>query len=236
MPEAEDSRPVPPYAPFATLLHQLERMERDGVPSRIDKTYLIGMAGGTQNQLKHAMRSLGLISEHGEASQLLIDLAKKPEERPQLLARILRERYPSLVGLSQDATRGQLDEVLAEYGLNGVTARKAATFFVTAATYAGIPLSPHIKPAKGSPGTGTRRTARKRRPAAQVETADDTNRDGVDDMKRVYFNLLVDKAKESDADSDLLDRIERLIGVDAVLRSEGPGPNRAVPDGSRPED
>jgi hypothetical protein len=54
-------------------------------------------------------------------------------------------------------------------------------------------------------------------------------------MKRVYFNLLVDKAKESDADSDLLDRIERLIGFDAVLRSEGPSPNRTVPDGSKPE-
>jgi hypothetical protein len=239
MPDQDESRPVPPYAPFATLLHQLERMERDGVPGRIDKTYLIGMAGGTQNQLKHAMRSLGLITEHGEATQVLVDLAKKPDERAQLLARILRERYPTLAGLSQDATRGQLDEVLAEYGLNGVTARKAATFFVLAATYAGIPLSPHIKPAKASPGTGTRRTGRKRRSAAQVETAGDTtNRDGVDDMKRVYFNLLVDKAKESDADSgtDLLDRIERLIGVDAVLRSEGPSPNRAVPDGSKPED
>lgn len=236
MAEADESRPVPPYAPFATLLHQLERMERDGVPGRIDKTYLIGMAGGTQNQLKHAMRSLGLISENGEATQELIDLAKKPNERQQLLATILRERYPTLVGLGQDATRGQLDEALAEYGLNGVTARKAATFFVLAATYAGIPLSPHIKPAKGTPSTGTRRTVRKRRSPAQVGTGGDVaDRDGADDMKRVYFNLLVDKAKESDDNTDLLDRIERLIGVDAVLRSERPGPNRAVPDGSTPE-
>jgi hypothetical protein len=216
MPEEEESRPVPPYAPFGTLLHQLERMERDGVPGRIDKTYLIGMAGGTQNQLKHTMRSLGLISDNGDATQALIDLAKKPDERPQLLASILHERYPTLVGLGQDATKGQLDEALAEYKLNGVTARKAATFFVLAATYAGIPLSPHIKPAKGSSGTGTRRTVRKRRPTAQGGTSGDaTERDGVDDMKRVYFNLLVDKAKESDSDSDLLDRIERLIGVES---------------------
>jgi len=254
MPEEDESRPVPPYASFATLLHQLERMEREGVPGRIDKSWLIGMAGGTQNQLKHAMRSLGLIGEDGKTpTQVLADLAKKPDERPQLLASILRERFPTLVGLGQDATKGQLDEALGEYQLNGATARKAATFFVSAATYAGIPLSPHIKP-KAGPSTGTsRRPVRKKRNVGQNDgppAQQDGIPSGKDRMLREYFELLVEKAKQADKpESDLLNRIERVIGIEVRengtsskgrsrtgLRSEARVQTEAVPDGSKPED
>jgi hypothetical protein len=254
MPEEEESRPVPPYASFATLLHQLERMEREGVPGRIDKTYLVGMAGGTQNQLKHAMRSLGLIGEDGQTpTQALIDLAKKPDERPQLVASILRERYPTLVGLGQDATKGQLDEALGEYKLNGVTARKAATFFVLAATYAGIPLSPHIKPKAGPSSSAPRRTVRRKRNVGQ-NTEHSVQQNGTpsdkDRMLREYFELLVEKAKQAEKpESDLLNRIERVIGIEvsenersskrkgrAELRSDARVQTEAVPDGSKPED
>lgn len=256
MPDTEEQRPVPPYASFATLLHQLERMEREGVPGRIDKSYLIGMAGGTQNQLKHAMRSLGLIEEDGKTpTQALIDLAKKPDERPQRLAGILRERFPTLVGLGLDATKGQLDEALGEYQLNGATARKAATFFVSAATYAGIPLSPHIKP-KAGPGTSTsasRRPARKKRSVAQNDgppvQQDGTSSDK-DRMLREYFELLVEKAKQVEKpESDLLNRIERVIGIEVRengtsgkgrsrtgVRSDARVQTDAVADGSKPED
>jgi hypothetical protein len=253
MPEGDETRPVPPYASFATLLHQVERMEREGVPGRIDKSYLIGMAGGTQNQLRHAMRSLGLIGEDGKTpTQTLVDLAKKPDERPQLLASILRERFPALVGLDQDATKGQLDEVLGEYQLTGATARKAATFFVSAATYSGIPLSPHIKP-KAGPGTSApRRPVRKKRSVGQNDGAP-IQQDGTpsdkDRMLREYFELLVEKAKQADKpESDLLNRIERVIGIEvrengrpskrsqAGLRSDARVQTDAVPDGSKPED
>jgi len=230
-------------------------MEREGVPGRIDKTYLVGMAGGTQNQLKHAMRSLGLLGEDGKTpTQALIDLAKKPDERPQLVAGILRERYPTLVGLGQDATKGQLDEALGEYKLNGVTARKAATFFVSAATYAGIPLSPHIKPKDRPTGTSaSRRPGRRKRNAGQ-NGGPSVQQDGTptdkDRMLREYFELLVEKAKQTEKpESDLLNRIERVIGIEvrengksskgrsrAGLRSDARVQTEAVPDESKPED
>jgi hypothetical protein len=253
MPEELASRSVPPYASFATLLHQLERMDREGVPGRIDKTYLVGMAGGTQNQLRHAMRSLGLIAEDGQTpTQTLIDLAKRPDERPQLLASILRERFPTLVGLGQDATKGQLDEALGAYQLNGATARKAATFFVSAATYAGIPLSPHIKP-KAGPGTSApRRPVRRKRNAGQndgLPIQQDGTPSDKDRMLREYFELLVEKAKKVEKpDSELLNRIERVIGIEvredgksskgrsrAGVRSDARVQTDAEPDGSKPE-
>lgn len=254
MPEDDESRPVPPYASFATLLHQVERMEREGVPGRIDKSYLTGMAGGTQNQLKHAMRSLGLIGEDGQTpTRVLIDLVKRPDDRRQMLAGILRERFPTLVGLGQDATKGQLDDALGEYQLNGATARKAATFFVSAATYAGIPLSPHIKP-KAAPGTSaSRRPVRRKRNVGQND-GPPVQQDGTpsdkDRMLREYFDLLVEKAKQVEKpDSELLNRIERVIGIEvgedgksskgrsrAGLRSDARVQTEAVPDGSKLDD
>jgi hypothetical protein len=163
MTDESSTGPVPPYLSFATLLNQIERMERDGTPARIDRSYLVGMAGGTRNQFKMGLRSLGLIDESDQVTDTMGRLAKHPEGRQALLAEILRDRFPRLVNLSEDATRGQLDDVLADYGLGVDTRRKAASFYVAAATYAGIPLSPHIRPAKGVNSTAARRSAGPRR-------------------------------------------------------------------------
>lgn len=168
MTEEATAGPVPPYLSFATLLNQIERMEREGTPARIDPSYLVGMAGGTRSQFKMGLRSLGLIDETNQVTDTLVELAGKPDDRPEILAGILRDRFPRLVGLGENATRGQLDEVLSEYGLGVDTRRKAASFYVAAASYAGIPLSPHIRPAKGVNSAGAQRRVRRsrKRPAA----------------------------------------------------------------------
>jgi hypothetical protein len=163
MTEQDSASPVPPYMSFATLLNQVERMEREGTPARIDPSYLVGMAGGTRNQFKMGLRSLGLIDESDQVTEKLVQLASKPEERPETLAEILRERFPRLVGLDENATRGQLDETLGEWGLGVDTRRKAASFYVAAASYAGIPLSPHIRPTKGVNSAGAQRRAKRPR-------------------------------------------------------------------------
>jgi hypothetical protein len=171
MTEEAVASPVPPYVSFSTLLNQIERMEREGTPARIDPSYLTGMAGGTRSQFKMGLRSLGLIDESDQVTESLIQLAGKPEERPEILAGILRERFPRLVGLGENATRGQLDEVLSEYGLGIDTRRKATSFYVAAASYAGIQLSPHIRPAKGVNSAGAqRRVKRPRKKAATPPT------------------------------------------------------------------
>jgi hypothetical protein len=216
----EGDRPIPPYASWGTVLNLIEKMEREGTPSRIDKSYLSSMSGTTQNQVRAALHSLGLVGESEKVTADLIALATKPDERRELVASMLQSRYPSLVALDTDATKGQLDEVLASYGLNGETLRKARSFFVAAATFAGLPLSPHVKPKPGPTSTSaSRRPGRKKRnagrdggdPARRGEPPSDA-----DDMKRIYFDLLVDKAKQADTpDPELLNRIERVIGIDS---------------------
>ena len=219
---------VPPYVAFGTLLNQIERMEREGVPSRIDGSYLIGMAGGTRSQFKVCLRSLGLIDEESFTTEALTRLAKNPDQRPELLASILRNNFPELTALNGNATRGQLEDVMAGYGLNNQdTRRKAMGFYVAAATYAGLTLSPHLRPAKGINSAGTQRRSRptrKRAPTVQrggrapgAEPPPGTQAD----MRRAYFDLLLGQAQQAPDDKDVLDRIERLITSSAESPSSG---------------
>lgn len=227
MSDAEPREPVPPYVSFATLLNQLDRMAKEGVPSRVDSSYLVGMAGGTQAQFKQALRSLGLIDEEDRADPKLPRLAKATDDRSGLMADILRSRYPRLVALDQNATRGQLDEALATYNLGADTRRKAATFYISAATYANLPLSSHLRSGRATASGGT--THRKPRAAKAATTdAGGTSHSAAgssgspEDMRRAYFDLLLSKAKDADdLDSGLLDRIERLIEVPSTAEGGG---------------
>jgi hypothetical protein len=218
---------VPPYVSFGTLINQLDRMEREGVPGRIDASYLVGMSGGTRSQFKVCLRSLGLIDEEDRATDVLVRLAKNPDERPGLLADILRGRFPSLVALNGNATRGQLEEIMSDYGLaNPDTRRKAMGFYVAAATFAGFTVSPHLRPAKGinSPSAQRRsRPARKRSPASRRAAAPVVQATAGEhaEMRRAYFDLLLEQARESAEDKDLLDRIERLISSPADGKPTG---------------
>jgi hypothetical protein len=42
----------------------------------------------------------------------------------------------------------------------------------------------------------------------------------MDQMKRAYFDLLIEKAKQPEADASLLDRIERLVGLESPDEKE----------------
>lgn len=236
MAEQETTGPGMPYASWSTCLHQVERMEKEGVPSRIDNTYLIGMAGGTQSQVKHALRSLDLIDEEGRTTPRLAALARQPDERQQLVADLMRERYPRLTELDLNATRGELDEVIKSYGLNGATARKAASFYLAAATYAGIPLSPHIKPSRtgGGSGTGTRRTTRRKPPPRTEQPPPEAPATNGKSMTERYFDLLAARAEKAATDkdvSDLFDRMEKLVGLEPT-----PADKQARAGGSTEED
>jgi hypothetical protein len=239
MVDEDTAAPVPPYSSFTTVRHLIERMEQHGVPGRIDNTYLVGMAGGTQSQVKHALRSLDLINDDGTVTPRLIDLVKHPEDRARLLGQLLRERYPRLTDLGQSATRGQLDESLKSYGLNGATARKAASFFIAAATYAQLPLSPYFPAARsGSGGPGATRTRRnpgkRKQPApAAGDTTDAQDSPGTDYSTRVkvgnagtvMLTVNINPIKLSEPDRDfffeLVDRMKAYASAQTPPAGNG---------------
>jgi hypothetical protein len=230
MSEEAATGPVPPYMSFGTLMNQVERMEREGVPSRIDSSYLVGMAGGTRNQFKMGLRSLGLLDESDQVTETMMRLAKNPDDRPAILAGILRERFPLLVALDQNATRGQLDEALSTYGLGMDTRRKAASFYVAAASFAGIPLSPHIRPAKGVNSAGAQRRARrprKRNGTSVPPTAPPQGNTHVLSLKsggQVSLGVSVNVMELSVDDREFVfDLIDKLRGYENGTRRPGDG-------------
>jgi hypothetical protein len=158
---------VPPYISFSQLENVLERMRNEGVPARVDRSYLSSWSGSAQAQFLKAARSLELLDEHGRPTDLLKRLVTEPDARPTMVAEVLHAKYPDAIALGKDATQSQLDEVFRNYdGISGSTTRKAITFYLHAAKFAGIPLSPFFKAGRasggGGGGGGTRRTPRSR--------------------------------------------------------------------------
>jgi hypothetical protein len=164
--ESDTTKFVPPYISFSQLENVLERMRNEGVPARVDRSYLGSWSGSAQAQFLKAARSLELLDEHGRPTDTLKHLVSTPEKRPDVIGSLLRSKYPDALALGQDATQAQLDEVFRSYdGISGSTTRKAISFYLHAARFAGIPLSPFFnvgRSGSGSGGGGTRRATRPR--------------------------------------------------------------------------
>jgi hypothetical protein len=161
---------VPPYISFAQLLNVLDRMNAEGVPARVDRSYLGSWSGAAQGQFLKAARSLDLLDEHGRPTQGLKQLVAEPDNRPATLASILHDKYSDALALGLDATQAQLDEVFRNYGISGSTTRKATSFYLHATKFAGIQTSPFFKAGRasggGSSSSGSRRATRPRTSSA----------------------------------------------------------------------
>lgn len=166
----------PPYFAFKTLTNMIVKMEEHGPPNRVDRTFLSGMSGAGQTQFIAGLKSLNLIDEDGRVQPRLADLVAKPDERPALIGQLLLERYPEAVELGgSNATTGELVDVFNGYGVQGDTARKAIAFYLKAAEYSGVRVSPNFKTPTVKSGAGGRKRGR---PAKQ-EPVVEQNHDGI---------------------------------------------------------
>lgn len=155
------------YAPWATFKTAIERLSQ-GVPNQIDRTVFTGMAWSVQSQVLAGLKFLGLTDDKGKPTPALHKIAVKDEgARKEALKGVLTARYGDLVALDlTKATLHQLNEQMtASYSVTGETREKAVRFFLSAAEYAGMPLSSYLKPQNGAGTSGP--TPRKRRVAAR---------------------------------------------------------------------
>jgi len=162
---ADDETPKPlPSIAFPTFLTRIERMADGGVPEKVDKRYLADMAATTQFQYRQAFRALGLTTGDDRPTSLLADLVEaSPDDRPELFGMIMSDRYSDLTGLPLDATRDDFFSVLRDqYGAESdIQRRKMLTFFVHAADYAGLRISPGIRPTRAAPGSRKSKASRR---------------------------------------------------------------------------
>jgi hypothetical protein len=153
---AGDSPRTAAYIPFKSFLTALDRLKQ-GHPATIDPSFWHGMSGGLQRQMYLAFRFLGLLEENGEVTKAADALAKA-EDRRALMGQLLKDVYEALfqIGL-EHATPNQFNEALREYNVSGSTLEKARSFFLQAAKFAEITLSPGIQSFSKRGASGQRR-------------------------------------------------------------------------------
>src|SRR5579862_1089145 len=94
--QVREGKRTPPYVAYKTFLNFVDSLKK-AIPSRIDRSVMHTMAGGTQSHLTHALRSMDLVNEDGftkESFKRLI--VSTEEERKKELSACLRVGYPFL--------------------------------------------------------------------------------------------------------------------------------------------
>jgi hypothetical protein len=181
---ATESTPAktPPYIPWRTFTNTLDALARN-VPNRIDKTAFPGQSGAGQTQLLIAFRFLGLITDDGKPTPTLHALAVQDEAaRKTALRKVMEDKYATLFALNLlKTTPAEFAERMTEvYAVNGDTRLKATRFFLAAADYLDIQVSPLLLRDKTKPtGGGTTKSVVRKRRARRNDVPDDD--DDIDD-------------------------------------------------------
>jgi hypothetical protein len=98
---------------------------------------------GQKTQILGGLRWLELIEDDGTPTATF-DGIIKADDRPAELGKLFREKYAEQIALGeQNSSQKALDESF--HPLTGETARKAASFYLKAAKYAGLPTSAYFK-------------------------------------------------------------------------------------------
>jgi hypothetical protein len=139
---SEDKKIPVPYVPFKTFLAAIEGFERH-MPQPIDSSAWPSYSGAIKSQLLGAFKFLGLIDEKGNPTPSLKSLVEDKANRKAILRKVLEGSYKPIVsaGLKNMSPR-RFSELMTEYGMTGDTQKKVNIFFLKAAKYADIPVSP----------------------------------------------------------------------------------------------
>jgi hypothetical protein len=100
------------------------------------------------------------------------------DERKAVMSALIFDSYPTFFSGTINvarATAGQLDDHIRQtYDASGSTVDKIAAFFIAAAQYAGIVLSPHIKARKPTYASASANKSKKQRKAVEDQIDDDS--------------------------------------------------------------
>jgi hypothetical protein len=139
---------TPPYIAFSTFLSFIKGLQKDGIPSRIDKSLLRNMSGGNQSALLATLKWFDLIDDVGHHGTPLEYFVAAADDSGAILREMLATAYKFMNDGSIDlerATGAQVEEKFRAYGLTGSTVVKAMAFFISACKEADVALSAHIK-------------------------------------------------------------------------------------------
>lgn len=238
--DQEVARWTPPYISWAILARLIERLETNP-PPRIDRTILTG-SNQTRSQTILALKALELIDSEGALTEPFTTLIAAGDSRPAMVHSLLKRFYKGPVRLGRvNGTQQQLEEEFRDYGVSGSTVRKAISFFLKAAEYAGLQTSPHFR-VPPAPLRPKKQTSPKPPPSPESASEppihigaspDDEGPDtgmaaeSIESLRVEYIRMLVESVRPDPGSSgkfepDVLDRIERLLGFSSVAKQEEP--------------
>ena len=229
--EPGDTRqPSAPYMSFQSFRNLLDQLSGQHVlPDTFDRSFFGQVSGSLVAQTRGTLKFFDLIDETYRPTDRLRALMVADEQvRISGLRELARIKYASVLDLGSNATQGQLEQEIRKTGLNGQSITKAVTFYLGLAEYTGLPVSPYFK--KTSPprssasasGNGARRGSRRKKPPAKVqspptnETDSGSTGEPLEEKKLRYIDMLMklaEGADNGDAQQDLLDRLEKALGM-----------------------
>lgn len=167
----------PPYLPFQTFLSYLGELGEKPLPPKLDRSMMKSKSGGDQTNLIGALKFFGFIDGENVVLDSLRGFVPMEEvDRKVDLGSRLRTLYPEAFKVSdQHGSEKQLLDCFEEtYGYTGDTRRKAATFFLHASRWCGVPVSANFPTTRMGSGrvaaNGPKRTSAKKTPAKRRQT------------------------------------------------------------------
>jgi hypothetical protein len=137
---------IPPYLPFKTFLNSLDALSQ-GVPPKLDRSVWKSQSGFNQGLIMSAYRYFHLVTEKDDSTQDLAILAQHPEKRPTKMKELVEREYFFILEQSDitKATMKMVEDAFGDvYSITGDTRQKAISFFLKAAKFADLALSPYL--------------------------------------------------------------------------------------------
>jgi hypothetical protein len=142
---AEPTKRVAPYLPFKTFVSSLDALSH-GVPPKVDRMLWRSQSGVTQGLIMNAYRFFGLVEDDDTSNEYLEKMVQ-PDQRAETLRFLIEAQYEPVLE-KHDLTKMTLkmleDEFEKNFSVSGGTKQKAITFFLKAARFADMPLSPYL--------------------------------------------------------------------------------------------
>jgi hypothetical protein len=230
-----------PYAPTKTVLRVVERHREFGLRTMdLPKLKSIGVTDALAPRTLASLVGLGFYDDTGQITPEFEALRVSPEAdfKPQL-GELLRKAYSPVFEILNPATatRTEIEDAFRSFEPPGMRPRMVQ-LFEGLMIFAGLrpegqragggtgwaskpaAKSPGGKAATGRPASRTPAPRQEQEPDHGPPPPADSPAGSVDHMKRAYFDLLIEKAKQADSDDGLLDRIERLVGLEPPDKKE----------------
>lgn len=216
-----------PIPGFKTFRASLDQVAAEPLASEFnaDAFSLLGVSPTMQSLLRNAMHFLGLVDAERRPTTAMYDYVRMDDNgRRRLLQKLGAEAFRPIIELAAaQGTDDDLRELVSSMGSRGSSADKAANFYIAFAEYAGLPISANFSKPRGM-GDEAARATQRRRTRNKPTVAEDkpalykSNGTAENDRVEAYYTLLMQLAtaaanRDEQVSSDLLDRIERTLGM-----------------------